>query len=226
MKIIKKENIYIVIPAYNEGPKIGEVILNLKNYGYNIVAVDDGSKDNTFDIIRNHTNHAIRHPFNMGQGAAIQTGLDYANLLGADIAITFDADGQHQAEDIQKLIQPILNEGVDAVFGSRFLGKTINMPKIRGKFIKLATVFFGMVSGIKLSDANCGIRAFNRKSIQQIKITQNRMAHTLDIIEQVSINKLSYCEVPVTIEYSEYSLKKGQSLGGSLKIFIDWIMRL
>lgn len=224
--MLPRSNIALVVPAYNEGEKIAEILTELTTSGYTIIVVDDGSKDDTAEVIARYPVHLIRHPFNMGQGAAIQTGLAYALGIGAEIMITFDADGQHCLEDIDTLIAPIINDGKDVVFGSRFLGRAENMSWLRGWFIRGMSWLSRNMSQVVLTDANCGIRAFNRKAARVIRITQNRMAHTLDIIEEVGAHKLAYAEAPVTIKYTDYSLRKGQKMGGAFAIFFDWMFRI
>lgn len=220
------QRICVVIAAYNEGGKIGEVLAQLCTLSHDIIVVDDGSKDNTTSEAARYPVHILRHPFNMGQGAALQTGILYSLMLGSDIIVTFDADGQHCIEDIAVITRPIIEESVDVVFGSRFLGHCENLSHMRKWFLQFMAVFSKRVHGISLTDVNCGIRAFSKRAARGIDIKQNRMAHALEIIGQTAQHGFSYKEVPVTIHYTEYSLNKGQKFGGAFAIFFDWIMRL
>lgn len=216
----------IIVPAYNEAAALGGVLARLTSADYMVVVVDDGSGDGTYDVALNYPVHLLRHPFNLGQGAALQTGLSYALSRGADILVTFDADGQHSAEDIPGVTAPIQSGAAEAVFGSRFLGKSSNMQPRRRMLIRGATRLFTRIAGVRLSDANCGLRAFSRRAAGKITITQNRMAHTLELIEQVRKHNIAYTQVPVTVTYTEYSLRKGQPLSGIFRIFSDWVLRL
>jgi polyprenyl-phospho-N-acetylgalactosaminyl synthase len=216
----------IIVPAYNEASRIGEVLAALVMMNHMVVVVDDGSTDGMHDVALNYPVHLVRHPFNLGQGAALQTGLTYALSRGADILVTFDADGQHDVKDLPALIEPIATGTADVVFGSRFLGTANHMPRSRRLLVQSATWLYTLVTRAGLSDANCGLRAFSRRAASRIHITQNRMAHTLELIEQVKSNRLAYTEVPVNVTYTEYSLGKGQGLSGIFRIFIDWVFRI
>lgn len=204
------QNIIVVVPAYNEASVIDEVLCGLLAEGYRVVVVDDGSEDDTAKVVARHPVHLIQHAENRGQGAAIQTGLDYARSIHADVMVTFDADNQHSVADIQQMVQPILDQKVAVVFGSRFLNPQNHMPPIRSMMLRCMAWIFGRAYQVSLSDVNCGIRAFSAAAVSQITITQPRMAHTLDIIEQVHKHQLSFTEIPVTVHYTEYSLSKGQ----------------
>jgi glycosyltransferase involved in cell wall biosynthesis len=210
---------YLVIAAYNEEKSIANVIKSLKNEGYhNIVVVDDGSKDKTYEVCKKENVHAIRHVINRGQGAALKTGIDYAVLSGADIIVTFDADGQHKAEEIKRLTVPIEKGDVEVVLGSRFLDNKTKVPFLKKLTLKGGILFTRLFSGIKLTDTHNGFRAFSKKAAQQIKITQDRFEHASEIIDEIAHKKIRFKEVPVTIVYSEYSKAKGQSILNSIKI--------
>jgi len=214
-------NIYIVIPAYNEDQTLTQVLSELKKDYSNIIVVDDGSTDNTFQQALLAKVVVLSHLINRGQGAALATGINYALEQGADIIVTFDADGQHQVAEIAKIIQPLIEQQVDVVLGSRFLGQQSKIPLFRKIILKMAIIFTWLISGIKLTDAHNGFRAFNRLAAEKIKISQDRMAHSSEIIEEIKRNKLNYKEVPVTISYTKYSLSKGQTFWDSFKIAKD-----
>ena len=163
----------------------------------------------------------IRHPVNLGQGAALQTGIEYALREGADVIVTFDADGQHRVADIDVLINAMAKHNVDFVFGSRVLGGAINIPSTRRLLLKAATWFTRITSGLSVTDTHNGLRAMTQRGAGAIRLRQNRMAHASEFLNQVSASRLKYIEVPVTIEYSAYSLAKGQKLGNSLSILVD-----
>ena len=214
--------ILIVIPAYNEEKMIGKVIADIKKEGYkNIVVVDDGSVDKTSEVAKKAGATILRHILNLGQGAAIETGLEYCRKINADIVVTYDADGQFRAFEIKKVIQPILDKKADVVLGSRFLGKTVNMPFLKKLTLKGAIFFTDIFSNIKLTDTHNGFRAFSKNALNKIFINHSGMAHASDIIDQIKRYNLRYQEAPVTVLYTDYSLKKGQSILNSIKIVLD-----
>lgn len=218
-------NNWIVIPAFNEENKIVEVINSLKKEGYSkIIIVDDGSKDNTLKNAKSTSVEVLHHIINRGQGAALKTGIDYALDQGADIIVTFDSDGQHQPEDIPRMIKPIQEGKADIVLGSRFLDKNSNVPFFRKIFLKGGALLFKIFYGVRLTDSHNGLRALSRKAAQTIKITQDRMEHASEIIEQIGKHHLKYVEVPVTIKYTDYSLQKGQRTSNAFKIFFKMIL--
>jgi len=214
-----KNKIFIVIAAYNEEKSIADVIKSLRNENYhNIVVVDDGSKDKTYEICRKEKVHALRHAINRGQGAALKTGIDYAVMKGAEIIVTFDADGQHRADEIKRLTAPIENGEVDVVLGSRFLDKKTKVPFFKKLTLKGGIIFTRIFSGIKLTDTHNGFRAFSRSAAQRIEIRQDRFEHASEIIDEIARKKIKFREVPVTIIYSKYAKAKGQSIFNSFKI--------
>ncbi len=214
---------YIVIAAFNEGKKIGSVVKELLKVGYsNVVVVDDGSSDNTYSVASKAGAVALQHIVNRGQGAALQTGIDYALEQGADLIVTFDADGQHCVSDIPAMIKPVASGEVDVTLGSRFLGKS-NAPFLKKLVLKGGIIFTRLLSGIKLTDVHNGFRVFSRKAAQKIRINQDRMEHASEILDEIARKKIKYKEIPVTIKYSEYSKAKGQSVFNSIRIALKMI---
>lgn len=219
--------IFIVIAAYNEEKSIGAVLDSLNKEGYhNIVVVDDGSHDNTSSAAKRHKAHVLRHIMNRGQGAALKTGIDYALLQGADIVVTFDADGQHNPKDIKAMTEPIIKKEVDVTLGSRYLKQAkTNAPPLRRLYHKIGIMTIWFMYGIRLTDAHNGLRALSRKAASAIQIKSDRMEHASEIIDQIGKNKLSYREIPVEIIYTEYSLKHGQSSSNAFNIFFKMIFK-
>jgi glycosyltransferase involved in cell wall biosynthesis len=216
--------VWVVIPAYNEARVLKEVLGELRDYNrsYNIVVVDDGSSDETANVASGFDVHILRHPVNLGQGAAIATGIEYALREGADIVVTFDADGQMSAEDIGAVVNEVLKEGVDVALGSRFLtARPKGMPRTKKIGLKLATIFTEFSTGLKITDTHNGLRAFKAEALRKIVITQNRMAHASEILSEIARNKLTYREVPVTIRYTDYSKAKGQSIFNTINILYE-----
>ena len=216
-------SIYVIVPAYNEGPVIRDTLTPLLSLGYTVVLVDDGSQDNTCERVSGLPIHLLRHPINLGQGAALQTGMDYVLSLGARAVVHFDADGQHPPERIQALLDPILSGQADIVLGSRFLDKQSSqaVPRLKRWVLKLGTLFTGLVSGVWLTDTHNGLRALSRDAIQKLQITEPRMAHASEIIGLIGKHRLHYTEIPTQIHYTEYSRQKGQSVWNALNIVID-----
>jgi glycosyltransferase involved in cell wall biosynthesis len=185
------------------------------------VLVDDGSSDATAATAEKASAVVIRHLVNLGQGAALQTGIEFALHEGAEVIVTFDADGQHRASDIDGLIGALAEHDADFALGSRFLGGTVNLPPARRLLLKAATSFTRATSGLSITDTHNGLRAMTRRGASAIRLRQNRMAHASEFLNQIAASGLKYVEVPVTIEYSAYSLAKGHKLGDSLSILVD-----
>jgi glycosyltransferase involved in cell wall biosynthesis len=221
-----KEKVYIVIPVFNHAEKLGEVIQSLFSYGYHrIIVVNDGSTDRTFQQRLPSPICYLEHRVNLGQGAALQTGFDLALERGADVVVSFDADGQHEASDIGPLLAPVLADQADVSMGSRFLvtGEA-EAPLSRTVLLKTARVINYLFTGIMLTDAHNGLRAINRKALGKIRITENRMAHATEILFEIRKHELRFREVPVHIRYTEYSRSTGQSAWNSIRIFFDILL--
>jgi len=216
--------VWLVIAAYNEGERLGKTLQGVCAEGYRVVVVDDGSRDDTYDVALRHPVWVLRHRLNLGQGAALQTGIDFALQQGAEAIVTFDADGQHCTEDLDNLLEPVLSGRADMALGSRFLGKAIGLRRSRWLVLKLGVLFTRLVSGIRVSDTHNGLRAFSRRAAQRVRITQDRMAHASEILDRIRQEGLRYCEVPVTIRYSAATMAKGQSSWNALKIAGEFLL--
>lgn len=219
------DRVVVVIAAYNEAPVIASVVADVRRASYPAVVVDDGSTDATGEIAARAGAFVVTHPVNLGQGAALQTALDFALAQGADVIVTFDADGQHRPADIAPLIAALAANKADYALGSRFLGGAVNLPRKRRVMLAAATWFTRLTTGLDLTDTHNGLRAMTRRGASRIRLKQNRMAHASEILHQIAQGGLAYVEVPVTIEYSAYSLGKGQTLSESLAILIDLFAR-
>jgi len=219
---------YIVIAAYNEEKNIGNVIENLKSEGYSkIIVVDDGSSDNTYSIAKSQNIFVLRHIINRGQGAALQTGMTYALKHGAEYIVHFDADGQHDAKEIKEILLPLQLKRAQVALGSRFLKKQ-KIPLKRKILLKGGIIAVWVLNGIKLSDTHNGFRAFTKEAAKKISITSDKMEHASEILEKIKKHKISYEEVPVTIKYTEETLKngrKGQGHFDSVKILLKMILK-
>jgi glycosyltransferase involved in cell wall biosynthesis len=218
---LRQGDAWVVIAAYKEGGAIGETVRSLLPAFPNVVVVDDGSPDETGTVASAQGAAVVTHPMNLGQGAALQTGIIHALECGARWIITFDADGQHSVDDAVRLLETLKAKDVDIICGSRFLGSAPNMPLSRRLVLKLAVLFTWLTTGIRMTDAHNGLRAMTASAAKRIEITQNRMAHASEIIGEIRRKKLSHAEAPVTILYTEYSLAKGQRLANSLNIVLE-----
>lgn len=222
-KVDKPAAVFIVVPAYNEGSRLSKVLEELGRTGYQVVVVDDGSSDHTADVARSHGCFVLRHVFNRGQGAALQTGITFAIREGADVIVTFDADGQHQTSDLPALLAPILEGRSDFVLGNRFLNGQSNVPAFRKLVLQLGRLFTFLTAGLRVGDSHNGYRAFSRKGASAISLKQDRMAHASEIYDQIKDSQLAYEEVPVTIRYSAETLAKGQKLSNSVSVLFQYL---
>jgi glycosyltransferase involved in cell wall biosynthesis len=221
----REPSVLVIVPTYNEGCVVGATIERLLAAGYRVVVVDDGSTDDTPEIKRLPIVY-LRHAVNLGQGAALQTGMTWALRAGADIAVHFDADGQHDCTQIQGLIAPIVEGRADVVFGSRFLRKEdAGQVPLKKRIVLCGGILVSwMMTRVLLSDTHNGFRALSHRALERVHLQENGFAHATEIMQRVREAGLRYVEVPITINYSEYSQQKGQKLSGSLSILFDLIM--
>jgi glycosyltransferase involved in cell wall biosynthesis len=212
---------WVICPAFNEATTIGRVLGDLRRGGYKVVVVDDGSTDATRDIANGLAAAVVTHPVNLGQGAALKTGIDYALHSGADVIVTFDSDGQHRVSDIPRLVQALDGQGADFALGSRFLQGRPAMPLARRILLRAATLFTTVTTGLRLSDTHNGLRAFTARGARALRLRQNRMAHASEMLSEIARSGLRYVEVPVTIDYTEYSRAKGQRASDLMLVLLD-----
>lgn len=216
---------WVVVPAYNEAQTIGSVVQSVVDAGFAVVVVDDGSADDTAEQAAAHGARVVVHPFNLGQGAGLQTGIEFALAQRVDYIVTFDADGQHRVADLDVVLAPLVEGRADFALGSRFLGGTVGAPASRRLLLKAATLFTRAFGGLALTDAHNGLRGMTRRGAGMIHLRQNRMAHASEITAEMARSGLPIVEVPVTIHYSEYSLGKGQSMFDAFIIVMDLVGR-
>jgi polyprenyl-phospho-N-acetylgalactosaminyl synthase len=222
VKELDNKDVWVVIPVYNEAAVIAEVVTNVLKTFPNVVCIDDGSRDASVEQILTTEAHLVRHPVNMGQGAALQTGLRYAlKRRGANYFITFDADGQHQVSDAVTMVDAVRAGEADVALGSRFLRAQEGVPLL--KRLVLGTVAFLTPSSrrLRLTDAHNGLRVINRQAAETLRITNNGMAHASELISKLARSSLRVKEMPVTILYTDYSRSKGQSLFNGINILFD-----
>jgi glycosyltransferase involved in cell wall biosynthesis len=212
---------WVVIPAYQEAEVLRRVVAGVRRLAGQVVVVDDGSADATAQEALAAGATVLRHAVNLGQGAALQTGIDYALAQGAEFLFTFDADGQHPPESLAVMADLQEKTGADVVLGSRTLGNADGIPGTRRLLLKAAVRFTWMHSRLRLTDTHNGLRLFTREAALRIRISQARMAHASEILTQIRQTGLHFEEAPVTIHYSRYSLAKGQKLRDAARILTD-----
>lgn len=220
--------VLIVIPAFNEEQKLGNVLSDLKKHGYqNIVVVDDGSSDKTENVARMNHVQVLRHRLNRGLGAALGTGFAFAQTQDVDYLVTFDADSQHQAKDIKGLLKPLINHKADIVIGSRFKRGLNKIPQER----RLANLFSNLmvlvVYGVKTSDSQSGLRAFNRRAINKISIKTDRMEVSSEFFMEMKKHDLKLSEIDIKPIYDEDTiLNSHQERLSTFKLPLRLIARL
>jgi glycosyltransferase involved in cell wall biosynthesis len=214
----KEPKITIIIPAYNEGSVIGGVIdkllIDLKDSNLDkakVVVINDGSKDTTAVEVEKRTGVVmISHILNSGAGAAIRTGLSYARDTGSDYAVTMDGDGQHDSQDMARVLQELMKNKSDIVIGSRLINAE-GMPWYRVMGNKGLSFFTFLLFGLWIKDSQSGLRSFNRNALERITFHSNNYTYNSELMWRIKQNRLSVKEVPIKAIYSEYSLAKGQS---------------
>lgn len=217
---------WAVIPMYNEGSMIGSVVSELRQSFPFVVCVDDGSSDDSVEAARSAGAVVVRHPINLGQGASLQTGFDFA-LSDPHMTevLTFDADGQHLVDDAVGMLAKLRAENLDIVIGSRFLDDRTQMTPLKRATLRLAAFYTRLTTGMALTDAHNGLRVIGRELLEKINLRQNRMAHASELIDQIGGNKARWAEFPTHIVYTEYSKAKGQSVLNSINILVELLFR-
>jgi polyprenyl-phospho-N-acetylgalactosaminyl synthase len=216
-------SVWVVVPAFNEEQTIQEVVLGLRRFCPNVIVVNDCSTDATAVLARAAGAGLVSHPINLGQGAALQTGITFALQKGASHLVTFDADLQHRPDDIPTLLDALANSGADFALGSRFIGSATDIDTSRRLLLKAAVLFTRFTTGLKITDTHNGLRAMTRRGASTLQIRQNRMAHASEILQQIAKSGLPYVEVPVIVRYTNYSKAKGQTLSNSLSIMLELV---
>lgn len=216
----------IVIPVYNEAEVIDSVVTQALAHFDRVVCVDDGSTDGSAEVVARTRAYLVRHPINLGQGAALQTGIEFALTDPAvRYVATYDADGQHRIEDVLEMLEVARTQGVDVVFGSRFLDDRTEVGALKRGVLRLAVAYTNATTGLRLTDAHNGLRVLSRPVAEALDIRQNGMAHASEIISKIGKGGYSFAEVPVHILYTDYSKGKGQSLLNSVNILFDLVFR-
>lgn len=221
-------NISIVIPVYNEEERVLQVLKDLSKLKYKIVVIDDGSTDNSFNLIlrskfKNVT--LLEHKINLGKGAALKTGCEYAFSHGSEAVILMDSDGQHLVAEVPLFVKKLESKKYDVVFGSRNLN--LGVPFIRFVGNKIASLLVRLMYGIYVSDLISGYRALTRSAYQKIKWESTGYGVETEMVVRIKQKNLTYCEIPVTTIY--YDGYKGVSILDSFGVFINlfyWKFRI
>ncbi|MFB6226542.1 MAG: glycosyltransferase family 2 protein [Candidatus Paceibacteria bacterium] len=210
-----------VVPAYNEENSIGKVVKGLCQNVDEVVVVDDGSTDQTGEIAQRNGAKAIRHEINRGQGASLETGRQYAENKGTDYLLFFDGDGQFDPQEVKPALKKLKEEQADVLFGSRFIARDSQTPwSKKYLLLPLARAVDSVFTGLSLSDVHNGFKILSRRAIEEIRITQDRMAHASEIPKQVKEKELDYIEFPISVSYNRY----GQGAKEGLSVIRDLIL--
>jgi UDP-N-acetylglucosamine---dolichyl-phosphate N-acetylglucosaminyltransferase len=226
------KKLILILPAFNEGPVIKKVLHELKTkvkslpVKTKIIVVNDGSTDSTVSQVRETKTTLINHRLNRGLGASISTGLKYAQLNQADFAITMDSDGQHDADDLKIILNPLLKGKADLVVGSRMLETNNPMPKLRQLANVISNLITKLLFGVYSTDSLSGFRGFSKKAINKVKIKTERMEVSNELFMQVKQHHLKYVEVPIKVIYTDYSIQKGQKPSNAFAIIFKLLLRL
>lgn len=219
--------VWIVIPAFNEATVIAEVVADVRTVFDHVVCVDDGSTDGTGEIALRAGAHLLRHPVNVGQGAAIQTGVEYARRQpGARAFATFDGDGQHRVKDVAAMIDRLSTGEVDILIGTRFAGLAGSRPPfLKRVVLRTATRLSRRGRRLGLTDTNNGLRVFNKTVADGLDITMSGMSHANEFIMLIAEKHWRVAEEPVEVLYTDYSKSKGQPLLNGVNIIFDGFLR-
>nr|WP_085916328.1 glycosyltransferase family 2 protein [Pseudonocardia autotrophica] len=225
MDVVADTGTWVVVPVYNEETVIADVVTEIRTRFPNVVCVDDGSRDASAERIASTRAHLVRHPINLGQGASLQTGIDYALRQGAKRIVTFDADGQHDIDDAERMAAIVRDGQADVVLGSRFLASTEPIPLLKRIVLRTVATLSPASRKLKLTDAHNGLRVLSRPVVEELRISMNGMAHASEIVAALAASSWRIREEPVTIRYTEYSRSKGQSLFNGVNILFDLSVR-
>jgi glycosyltransferase involved in cell wall biosynthesis len=215
-------DVSVVVPAYNEAQRVAAVVAGLRPHFGSVIVVDDGSTDETADLARAAGASVVRHPDNLGQGAALQTGFAFALTDPAmRHVVTFDSDGQHRVEDALSLLATARETGVDVVLGSRFLEPGNAVPRARRAVLRAGVAFTRATTRLAVTDTHNGLRVLNRRAVAAIDLTLPDMAHASQLLGLVARRGLSWTEAPVVIDYADQTRRRGQSNVNALNIVFD-----
>ncbi len=208
--------VVVVVPAYDEETAVGTVVRSLVPYADRVIVVDDGSRDRTARVAAEAGAEVVGHIVNRGLGAAIATGVAAALAAGAEAVVTFDADGQHRAEDIPRMVAPIEQGSADVVLGAR-VAERGRMPLSRRAANWIGNALTAALFGLWVQDSQSGLRAFSRRAAEELEIRCDRMEVSSEIVKEIKRHGWRFAEVPIVPIYTDYSLSKGQGFVVGLK---------
>lgn len=217
----------VVIPAYNEATTISEIVRALRGSGFRVVVVDDASSDDTTPLALAAGAAVLRHPVNLGQGAALRTGFRYVSAIERDaVVVTFDADGQHDPAVVAQLVAPVADGTLDVVLGSRFLNpdSIALIPPVRRTVLRCAVWLARRTTGLPLTDAHNGFRAIRLDALRRMQLVQDRMAHASELLSEIARLELRVGEVAVHVRYTAYSTAKGQRSLDAISVLWDLVL--
>lgn len=225
--MIEPTDILIVIPAYNEGTVISDVVHRVMAEGYpHVLVVNDGSSDDTCEQAKKAGAIVISHLINRGAGAGAQTGIDFARRKGMKYIVQIDADGQHYPEDIRSLSETMDSENADIVIGSRFMVTNREIPKVRVIYNKISNVFTNWFCTRWYSDTQSGFRMLNRTAIEEIDLHIDGFGYCSEMIILSEKRGLKISEVPIRVIYTQYSMSKGQDLQMGITTALNILWKL
>lgn len=225
--MIRKEDIRVIIPAFNEGPAVGDVVRRVLACGYkDVVVIDDGSSDDTGTKARQAGARVVSHLVNRGAGAVAQTGILLARKEGVQYLVQLDADGQHYPEDIDRLVEAMDREGGDLVIGSRFLGDGSDIPRKRILYNAISNVFTNWFCASWYSDTQSGFRLLGPRAIRELQLQLDGFGYCSEMIVQAEQKRFTILEVPIRVRYSAYSLSKGQDLHTGVTTAMNLLWKL
>lgn len=221
--------ILIGIPAYNEEQTIQKVVSSVRkrmrnHYRTDVVVVDDGSTDGTAAKAAEVGALVLTHLVNRGLGGALKTIFSFARIREYDVLVTFDADGQHKAEDIPKLLRALERKNTDVVVGTRWK-QHASVPRLRFVVNQIANIATYVFFGIYTTDSQSGLRAFNKKAIGCIITQSEGMEVSSEFFREIYRNHLQFAEIPIEAVYTDYSQLKGQRLSNAFNVLFQLIVR-
>jgi glycosyltransferase involved in cell wall biosynthesis len=214
----------VIVPVFNEAAVITDVVIALRRSFDHVLCVDDGSSDQSAVLAAAAGAMVLKHPTNLGQGAALQTGFRFGLGTPVRYFVTFDSDGQHRVEDAVLLVRVARETGVDVVLGSRFLDHSTDVPVLRRGVLRAAVWYTRLTTGLRLTDAHNGLRVLTHETARKLDLRQPGMAHASELLNVVARGGLRYREAPVTVVYSDYSRAKGQSSINAVNILVDLLL--